>query len=73
MEMTMIVNDGTITRIMDIGAVSVAGMTWFLQILPDAAALLSVVWLVLRVYETETVQRAIYWLRTRGKEDTFED
>tara|TARA_R110000868_G_scaffold404367_1_gene682444 strand:+ start:336 stop:500 length:165 start_codon:yes stop_codon:yes gene_type:complete len=42
----------------DVAAVS-AGIGSWLTLLPDAAALLSVIWLALRIWETKTVQRLL--------------
>lgn len=42
----------------DVAAVS-AGIGSWLAILPDIAALLSVTWLALRIWETKTVQRLL--------------
>jgi hypothetical protein len=42
----------------DVAAVS-AGIGSWLAILPDVAALLSVIWLALRIWETKTVQRLL--------------
>ena len=42
----------------DLAAVS-AGIGSWLAILPDVAALLSVIWLALRIWETKTVQRLL--------------
>jgi hypothetical protein len=41
---------------MDATAVGVAGLAW-LSVLPHVAALLSIIWLGLRIYESETVQK----------------
>ena len=38
---------------------AVAGGSWF-AIIPDVAAILSIIWLTLRIWETETVKR---WTR----------
>ena len=40
----------------DVAAVS-AGIGSWLAILPDVAAILSIIWLALRIWETETVKR----------------
>jgi hypothetical protein len=45
----------------DVGAVGTAGAT-LIGLLPHIASILSIIWLVIRIYETRTVQR---WL---GKE-----
>jgi hypothetical protein len=37
-----------------------------LQILPSIAAALSILWTVIRIYETKTVQG---WIKKRGKKD----
>lgn len=42
----------------DWGAVSIAAATLF-EFLPAFASLLSVIWLALRIYETDTVQRIL--------------
>jgi len=43
----------------DASAVAVAGLSWA-QLLPNLAALFSIVWLAIRIYETRTVQK---WLK----------
>ena len=43
---------------MDATAVGVAGLAW-LSILPHIAALLSIIWLGLRIYESETIQKLL--------------
>ena len=40
----------------DVAAVTGGIGSWF-ALIPDAAALLSVIWLALRIYESETVKR----------------
>ena len=42
----------------DVGAAAVAGLSWA-QVLPNLAAVLSIVWFLIRIYETKTVQK---WL-----------
>lgn len=42
----------------DVAAVA-GGMGSWLAILPDIAALLSIIWLALRIWETKTVQRLL--------------
>jgi hypothetical protein len=42
----------------DATAVGVAGLAW-LSVLPHIAALLSIIWLGLRIYESETVQKLL--------------
>ena len=42
----------------DVAAISTGIGSW-LAILPDIAALLSVTWLALRIWETKTVQRLL--------------
>lgn len=48
--------------IIDWGAVAIAAGTFF-EFLPAIASLLSVIWLALRIYETETVQRLLGRIR----------
>lgn len=43
----------------DASAVAVAGLSWA-QLLPNIAAIFSIVWLAIRIYETRTVQK---WLK----------
>lgn len=43
---------------LDVGAVAISLGTFF-EYLPAVASLLSVVWLLLRIWESETVQRAL--------------
>lgn len=38
-------------------------------VLPDATAILSFVWICIRLYETKTVQTLINWLLGKEKED----
>jgi hypothetical protein len=51
--------------IFDWTAVTIAAGTFF-EFLPAISALLSVIWLSLRIYETDTVQRLLG--RVRGEE-----
>lgn len=48
----------------DVGAAAVAGLSWA-QVLPNLAAILSIVWFSIRIYETRTVQRLL-----RRKDDS---
>ena len=47
-------------------AVTIAVGTLF-EFLPAISALLSVIWLSLRIYETDTVQRLLGRVRSEGK------
>ena len=58
------VNEHT-KSIIDWTSVGVAFGT-LLQILPTIAAALSILWTVIRIYETKTVQG---WIKKRGKKD----
>lgn len=51
----------------DAGSVGVM-LAAFMGYLPDVAALLTVVWLAIRVYETQTVQNLLKRWRTNKKE-----
>ena len=42
----------------DAVALTVAGMSW-LQILPHIAAVLSIIWFLIRIYESDTVQKML--------------
>ena len=42
----------------DVGAVAISVGTFF-EYLPAVASLLSVIWLLLRIFESDTVQRAL--------------
>lgn len=42
--------------VVDVGAAAVAGLSWA-QVLPNLAAILSIVWFLIRIYETRTVQK----------------
>jgi len=42
----------------DASAVAVAGLSWA-QLLPNLAAIFSIIWLGIRIYETATVQRML--------------
>ncbi len=58
----------TIKHIVDYTAVGVAGMTW-LEMLPHISAALAIIWFVIRIYESETVQKIVKKLlagRKRG-------
>ena len=48
----------------DTGAVAM-GLAAFFGVLPDVAALLSVIWLALRIWETDTVQSLIKKVRRK--------
>jgi len=50
----------------DATAVGVAGLAW-LSVLPHIAAALSIIWLGLRVYESETVQKLLGHSRPSSK------
>jgi len=65
-------NDPNVTSAGDVGAVTLSVMAFF-NILPSIAALLSVIWLVLRILESRTVQTALgkrAWIKEyRNDED----
>jgi hypothetical protein len=42
----------------DASAVAVAGLSWA-QLLPNLAAIFSIIWLGIRIYETATVQKLL--------------
>ena len=44
--------------VVDVGAAAIAGLSWA-QVLLNLAAILSIVWFLIRIYETKTVQK---WL-----------
>lgn len=46
----------TAKHVADAGAVAVAGAAW-VDWLPSLAAILSIIWLLLRIWESETVKR----------------
>jgi hypothetical protein len=48
----------------DASAVAVAGLSWA-QLLPNIAAIFSIIWLGIRIYETRTVHK----LLRRGEND----
>jgi len=48
----------------DVAAVTVAGFSWA-EFLPAIAAVFSIVWMMLRIYETRTIQRMIKKLRSK--------
>lgn len=52
--------------IFDWTAVTIAAGTFF-EFLPAISALLSVIWLSLRIYETNTVQRLLGRVRSKEK------
>ena len=56
--------DKTPLHAMDAGAIAVAWSSFF-GWLPTLAALLSIVWTVIRVYETQTFQAFLRWLRSK--------
>jgi flagellar biogenesis protein FliO len=50
----------------DVGAAAVAGLSWA-QILPNISAVLAIIWFLIRIYETRTVQKMIG--RNNGQAD----
>jgi flagellar biogenesis protein FliO len=40
----------------DVGAAAVAGLSWA-QLLPNLAAILSIIWFIIRIFETRTVRK----------------
>jgi|TARA_R110000823_G_scaffold181874_1_gene314177 hypothetical protein len=42
--------------VLDVGAAVVVGLSWT-QILPNVAAILSIVWFIIRICETKTVRK----------------
>lgn len=58
--------DHTVRTLADIGAVGVVGAT-LVGLLPSAAAILTIAWTGIRIYETETVQKLIK--KGRKKDD----
>jgi hypothetical protein len=40
----------------DVGAAAVAGLSWA-QLLPNLAAILSIIWFIIRICETRTVRK----------------
>jgi hypothetical protein len=49
----------------DITAIIVAGFSWA-QILPNLAALFSIVWMLIRIYETKTFRKCVTRLFKRN-------
>ena len=45
----------------DVTAILVAGFSWA-QILPNLAALFSIIWMAIRIYETKTFKKWLKWL-----------
>jgi hypothetical protein len=48
----------------DATAIIVAGLSWA-ELLPSIAALLSIIWMLIRIYETKTLQKWIRLLRKK--------
>jgi len=52
-----------------VDALSIGAMVATLfKLLPAIAALLSIVWTVIRIYETDTIQKLVRKLRGRGRD-----
>tara|TARA_R100000963_G_C4592267_1_gene69026 strand:+ start:171 stop:347 length:177 start_codon:yes stop_codon:yes gene_type:complete len=49
----------------DIAAIAVAGFSWA-EFLPNIAALFSIIWLVIRIYETKTFRKLLTRLFTKN-------
>tara|TARA_R110002020_G_scaffold188065_1_gene386641 strand:- start:31 stop:207 length:177 start_codon:yes stop_codon:yes gene_type:complete len=49
----------------DAAAIAVAGFSWA-QLLPNIAALFSIIWLVIRIYETKTFRKLLARLFTKN-------
>jgi hypothetical protein len=62
--MTIPTMDNMKNHFTDASAVAVAGAT-VLHWLPEIAALFSVVWTVIRIYETKTFQAFLDWFRSK--------
>ena len=58
--------DDSIKNIVDVGAGTLT-VSALMDIVPEATALLSLVWICLRIYETETVQILL------GRKDPWDD
>jgi len=50
---------------LDVTAILVAGFSWA-QILPNLAALFSIIWMMIRIYETKTFKKWLKWFLKRG-------
>ena len=49
----------------DAAALAVAGFSWA-QLLPNIASLFSIIWLVIRIYETKTFRKLLTRLFTKN-------
>lgn len=56
-------NGPNLTHLFDAGAVAILPLV-FASILPAVATVLTVIWMAIRIYETDTVQR---WFKKKSK------
>ena len=56
--------DDSTKHMVDTAAATATGLTFF-NYLPDIVALLTGVWVLIRIYETNTVQSIIQWIKDK--------